>query len=44
MEEELIAAVDKFLADISGQTIVDAGRVMDFGLDLRSIIKGGSHE
>ncbi len=34
----VLEAVDLFLADISHQTIVEAGRVHDFALDIRLLL------
>lgn len=39
IEQDLIEAIDKFLADISHQTIVGQPDVVDFTLDLRRIVK-----
>lgn len=39
VEDDLITAIDKFLSDISHQTIVGQPDVVDFTLDLRRIIK-----
>lgn len=38
LDQELLREVDKFLADISHQTIVEQPKVVDFTLDLRKII------
>jgi ATP-dependent exoDNAse (exonuclease V) alpha subunit len=37
IKDELQACMDRFMADISGQTIVETTRVIDFCLDLRLI-------
>ena len=38
LEDQLTAEVDKFLAEISHVTIVEASRVIDFALDIRKIV------
>lgn len=44
VEEDLIAAIDKFLADISHQTIVGQSDVVNFTLDLRLIVEPAQQE
>lgn len=36
-EDDLLAEIDRFLAEISHQTIVEQSKVIDFVLDLRTI-------
>lgn len=39
VEDDLIAAIDEFLGDISHQTLVGQSDVVNFTLDLRRIVK-----
>lgn len=43
IEEALVAEIEKFLAGISHQSLVDQSSVVDFCLDLRSIAGGSSN-
>jgi hypothetical protein len=40
IEQALLAEIDRFLAEISHVTLVEANRVVDFALDLRKIAHG----
>jgi hypothetical protein len=36
--EELLSIIDGFLSDVSGQSLVDSNKVLDFCLDLRQVV------
>jgi hypothetical protein len=39
MDARAVECIDDFLKEISGQKLVDTGKVIDFCLDLRQIFK-----
>ena len=38
MIEDLLTTIDTFLTEVSGQSLVDTNKVLDFCLDLRQIV------
>lgn len=40
MNAEALRLIDEFLADTKNQSLIDAGRVRDFLLDLRLVARG----
>ena len=44
MDARATECIDEFLKEISGQKLVDTGKVIDFCLDLRQIFKIDNEE